>query len=1047
MIARTTRTLFELAAASLLGVLLLAGFAAWRLAQGPVPLDFLTEHFERALNVQGAPFRISMGGTNLAWAGWQRTLDIRVVDVRATGEDGRVIARVPEMSISLSLGGLLRGVIAPRSLDLIGANVRLMRRQSGEFAFALGDSGDGISDEARTQLFAQIIDVLSSGADPERPATYLRRLSILDARLAIDDRLAGAIWGAPRADIVLLRESGEIRGTFFAEIDIGGKRTKVNGAASWRPKSDVIRVETELAGLPVDRIAVKLPALQDAAKIRLDVDGQAAFSVSIDGAIRSAKFDLKAGRGHLAIADLWPEDLPIGSVRMQGNFDGEAKRLDIEQLRADLGGPVVSGRLTAIGLGNGGAIDGNLAVDRVPLKELERYWPSVVAPLARNWVTKKMPDGIVEDVRATLSLTVPEHAGEKPKLRAMSGSLRLRETEIHYLTGMPPVRDVVASAVFTRERFVATVRSGKSEGLTVRSGIVNLSKLDTDVEHADIDVSLDGPLARALVLLDRRPLGFVSRFGLSPKAVGGTATTQLKVSLPILKDLTLDRVDIAAVSTLRDAQVPNMAFGQPLSARRLALKVDKEGLELTGDARIGEIPAAIKWVERFKGKDGYTRSYEARAVLSEEQRAKLGMPDTKPYLTGPIAVDAAIRRRAQGSQDIALKLALKDAALWLPGFNWRKAPGIEGVAWLSLLTGADGELTVRDFNIRTLRLAAAGNGRFDRDRKLAGLEITNFALDRTKFVGTVAARPLGGYRVEVNGPTFDATPFLKFDGPEDEGAAAGLPPVEVVANFDRVWLNERTSAENFVAYLVGDETGWRRADVTGKAGKNQELNVCYDDTKEKVTVSARSNDAGELLRVLGIVETMQGGRLDLLVSKPRSAGVRPWTGKLEISDFVLVRAPLLARILTSASLTGIVDTLSGKGIRFAKLDVPLEIKSGVATVKNARTVGSELGFTAEGVVDTKKETIELSGTIVPAYTLNSLLGNIPLLGDLLTGKSGSGIFAATYRVSGPLKDPKVTVNPLAALAPGFLRNLLGIFDGTTQLNAPGPGAGETAPIR
>ena len=144
----------------------------------------------------------------------------------------------------------------------------------------------------------------------------------------------------------------------------------------------------------------------------------------------------------------------------------------------------------------------------------------------------------------------------------------------------------------------------------------------------------------------------------------------------------------------------------------------------------------------------------------------------------------------------------------------------------------------------------------------------------------------------------------------------------------------------------------------------------------------------------------------------------------------------MARILTSASLTGIDNTLSGRGISFARLDVPLQIKDGVATVKNARMVGSELGFTAEGEVNTKTEKIALSGTIVPVYTLNSLLGKIPLLGGLLTGKKGSGIFAATYRVDGPIKKPTVTVNPLAALAPGVLRNLLGIFDGTPQAEAP-----------
>ena len=171
MLVRTTRTLIEIAAASLLGVLLLAGVAAWRLAQGPVPLDFLTEHFERALNAQGAPVRITMAGTNLAWAGWQRTLDIRVVDVKATGEDGRVIARVPEMSISMSLGGLLRGIVAPRSLDLIGATVRLVRRKTGELAFSLGDHGDGMSDDAKSQLFAQIVGILNSAPDPTRPVT------------------------------------------------------------------------------------------------------------------------------------------------------------------------------------------------------------------------------------------------------------------------------------------------------------------------------------------------------------------------------------------------------------------------------------------------------------------------------------------------------------------------------------------------------------------------------------------------------------------------------------------------------------------------------------------------------------------------------------------------------------------------------------------------------------------------------------------------------------------------------------------------------------
>ncbi len=69
------------------------------------------------------------------------------------------------------------------------------------------------------------------------------------------------------------------------------------------------------------------------------------------------------------------------------------------------------------------------------------------------------------------------------------------------------------------------------------------------------------------------------------------------------------------------------------------------------------------------------------------------------------------------------------------------------------------------------------------------------------------------------------------------------------------------------------------------------------------------------------------------------------------------------------------------------------------------------------------DTLDISGTLVPAYVLNTVLGNIPVLGNLLLGGAGQGIFAANFRIAGPLGDPKVSVNPLSALAPGVLRRL------------------------
>ena len=98
-------------------------------------------------------------------------------------------------------------------------------------------------------------------------------------------------------------------------------------------------------------------------------------------------------------------------------------------------------------------------------------------------------------------------------------------------------------------------------------------------------------------------------------------------------------------------------------------------------------------------------------------------------------------------------------------------------------------------------------------------------------------------------------------------------------------------------------------------------------------------------------------------------------------------------------------------------------------------VGS-LGITADGYLDRATNQIALKGTLAPVYGLNSVLGAIPLLGDVLVSKQGEGIIGMTYSVSGNADQPNLSVNPLSALAPGILRR---IFEGSMPV-APQPAA-------
>jgi hypothetical protein len=131
--------------------------------------------------------------------------------------------------------------------------------------------------------------------------------------------------------------------------------------------------------------------------------------------------------------------------------------------------------------------------------------------------------------------------------------------------------------------------------------------------------------------------------------------------------------------------------------------------------------------------------------------------------------------------------------------------------------------------------------------------------------------------------------------------------------------------------------------------------------------------------------------------------------------------------LSVASLSGIGALLSGEGIPFTRLKGDFTLADAKLDVKELRAYGGAIGVNAAGVYDLADESLDVSGTLVPAYTINSVLGNIPVLGKILLGGEGQGIFAANFRVAGRTSDAKITVNPLSALAPGFLRRLF-LFD-------------------
>lgn len=186
-----------------------------------------------------------------------------------------------------------------------------------------------------------------------------------------------------------------------------------------------------------------------------------------------------------------------------------------------------------------------------------------------------------------------------------------------------------------------------------------------------------------------------------------------------------------------------------------------------------------------------------------------------------------------------------------------------------------------------------------------------------------------------------------------------------------------------------------------------------------------SEDASLLLQVLLPGTKTTGGKLLFTGNLERPAHGWKIDGDLAVRSFTLTESPTLARLLTLASLHGIVSALRDRGIAFDSLTSGIAYDAGAVTFADGVATGPSIRLLMDGTIDGPKDTVAMSGTLVPPiYGLNALPGKIPIIGGLFRGPDGEGLLAIDFTVRGTLKDPSVSVKPLSSLAPGVLKKLV-----------------------
>ncbi len=243
----------------------------------------------------------------------------------------------------------------------------------------------------------------------------------------------------------------------------------------------------------------------------------------------------------------------------------------------------------------------------------------------------------------------------------------------------------------------------------------------------------------------------------------------------------------------------------------------------------------------------------------------------------------------------------------------------------------------------------------------------------------------------------------------------------IFIDINKYYIDESSYLSGLKGEIQVKNNKVHNSNINAKLNNNRKfkLSVVSNNNKQKIT-NLEIERPEPFIKNYKFIKGFKEGKL-LYESSEFDGKI---TSNLKIIDFKVKEVPVLAKLLTLASLQGIADLLTGEGIRFTDLEMDYEILGNTTKIKEMYAIGPAISVMMEGYI-VKNELTSLRGTLVPATTVNKTISKIPMLGEILVGKKiGEGVFGVSFKIKGPPKKLKTTVNPIKTLTPRFITRTL-----------------------
>ena len=1064
MVHGAVHSLFRLIGALITLIVLGLAIVTWRLSDGPISIDFLAPYIADSISVEGQ-VQFSISSAVIAWESWQQPPEVRVLDISAVDTDGQIVAVFPEMTVRLSMISILEGTPAPQEIILTSPVIQLTRTEEGRFLFLLDldqqtDQGSIESDVFPPDQFEVtnsanlLLDAVAKAlVDPGGAANlpgYLEQATIRDATVIFADAASGTEWLVPSGSIELQRDRVGLRLSANLPYMSGGVTSSIGLSGTYIAERKGLSLSFEYRDVKPSAFSTLLPQLSLLAGAEIEVDGTLSVDLTLSDTIPEVEYvqiNVEDGSGIISVPLPIGREYPIQRLTLVGSSAQNLDTLSIESMAIKLddsteSGPVIQLSATGSNMRARPNIDVDIKIDELTLNELTKYWPQDIKPNTRNWISNNLENGTITN--ASFQIQLSGNDIDTVEVPSFDGEAQLSGIDVTYIRQMPPVEKTSGTITLGLNEVVIELDSGQVTGLSTggllegQTGRVRLHGLDTDRHLADIDLRINSQLEDAIALIDEEPLQYATALGIQPEATSGNVQVLLGFDFPLIIELSLDDILISAQASLESTRIEDAAFGLDLESGQFSLSLDNSGMDVVGTASLGGIRTGLTWRENFSDNREFRSQYALDAVIENDQRHLVGLGQfffSPPYVDGPVRMEAIYTLSGNGEAGLVLEADLKDAILSIPQLNWSKPTGTEALLAADLKLSGERLHSIDRFSVVSAEssLDVHGQVTFSETSLLDTLILDESTIGQSILSLNVVRDSDNVLDISAQGGVLDGTAFWssvrqsdQTRSFRDQEQSEGRLPFRFRGQLNRVLLSSYGELQDVQAEVIQEHSGLAHISLTGMVSNGDVFQLNMSPDEDGRSFSATSGNGGAVLRALGLGDDIVDGDLKVAGYVQQSGAVN---GTLNISSFRIVDAPLLARLLSVAALTGIVDELQGNGISFSELNVPFTFYDNVFTIRDGAMYGTSLGLTAQGDYNINQNTLEGEGTLIPAYAVNSAFGSIPILGPILTGgEESGGVFAATYTMRGSPDSGEITVNPLATLTPGFLRQIFRVFD-------------------